>query len=155
MKKSPLQYALDLIAMRDRTVSEIRKKMLDKQISPDVVESTIQTLLDKKFLNDERFVHNYINSQKRQGRFGRFRIVQKMKMLGLSKELIDNSKSEMDRDSEGERARELAEKWLIKNSTKDKHYERLGRFLASRGFEIDVIKNILNEMLNNRKECNV
>ncbi len=129
-------------------MSEIRKKMLDKQISPDVVESTIQTLLDKKFLNDERFVHNYINSQKRQGRFGRFRIVQKMKMLGLSKELIDNSKSEMDRDSEGERAHELAEKWLVKNSAKDKQYERLGRFLASRGFEIDMIKNILNEMLN-------
>ncbi len=147
MKKTPLQYALDLIAMRDRSVAEIRKKMREKEIDSKIVEDVIQNLIDKKFLDDERFVKNYISSQKRQGRYGKFRIVQKLIRFGIGQELIDNIKSELDGKSEYDRAEELAEKWLQRNLQKDKLYEKLGRFLAGRGFEIDIVKEILGKVL--------
>ncbi|MFA7253055.1 MAG: regulatory protein RecX [Patescibacteria group bacterium] len=148
MKKSPLQYALDLIAMRDRTVAEIRKKMKEKEFLPEDIEATVQNLIDKKFLDDERFVENFIRSKQLGGKSGIFKIKFKLINLGINKDLIEKYLND-DEEWQYNNARELAENWLEKKQSVEpaKRYGRLGNFLAARGFSLSVIKKVLNELL--------
>jgi regulatory protein len=147
MKKTPLQYALDLVALRDRTEFEIRKKMAEKKFPEEEIIKTIDWLKDKRFIDDERFVDNYIKAQCSAGRNGCYKIKFKLNSLGINKELIEKYFSEVDSDDEKGRARELADRWIIKNENKDKKYEKLGRFLISRGFGIEVVQSTLGEVL--------
>lgn len=147
MRKSPLQYALDLVALRDRTEFEIKKKMGEKKFSEEEIIKTIGWLKDKKFLDDEKFADHYIKAQCSIARNGLYKIKFKLHSLGISKELIERYASQIDSDSELNRARELADKWLVKNINKDNKYEKLGRFLIGRGFEINVVREVLTTAL--------
>ncbi len=147
MKKSPLQYALDLVALRDRTEFEIKNKMTEKQYLGEEIIKTIEWLKDKKFINDERFVDNYVKDQCSLGRNGFYKIKFKLYSLGISKELIEKYCNEIDLDNEQNRAKELADKWLIKNESKDNKYDKLGRFLVGRGFEINIVREVLKQVI--------
>lgn len=147
MKKKPLEYALYLIELRDRSVGEIRQKMRMKNYEDEEIETTLRLLLEKDFLNDERLVTNIIRNNKEFGTKGKYKIRQKLIQLKISSDLVQQSLSEINSDDELSRAQELAEKWLAKKGRDDKTYERLGRFLAARGFEIDVVKSVLSDLL--------
>jgi len=147
MKKTPLQYALDLLALRDRTEAEMRKKMSEKDVPAREITSAILFLKSKDFLDDARFVKNYINSQRRQCRFGKYRILNKIKTLGVSGDLVAEAESELSFDDEFARAVEVGKKCLSKNIAAEKKYERLCRHLSSRGFGYDIIKKTVEELL--------
>jgi regulatory protein len=147
MKKSPLQYALDLVALRDRTEAEIRKKMTEKDIAASEIEEVISFLKEKSFLDDSRFVQNFINSQKRQGRFGKYRILNKLKTYGVAHDLVSEAENRLDADEESARAFEVGEKWLAKNTKNEKTYEKLCRHLSGRGFDYDIIKKTVDKIL--------
>jgi regulatory protein len=144
MKKSPLQYALDLIKLRDRTEFEIKSKMRQKGFDDEEIIKTINWLKEKIFLDDERFTKHYVKNAHLSGRSGKYKITFKLRTLGIDKELIDKY---VTTDSDYDNALDLGQRWVIKNVNKDKKYEKLGRFLLGRGFEIDVVKRVLDEVL--------
>jgi regulatory protein len=149
MEKSPLQYALNLLKLRDRTVGEIRDKMKQKGFEQAEIEVTINFLTEKGFLDDERFVTNFIRNKQQFGSAGKYKIKFKLEQLKVNRELINQKLAEVNPESEIERAKELAQNWLNKKQTvlPEKKYEKLGRFLVSKGFEIDIVKNVLHEAL--------
>lgn len=147
MKRTPLEYSLYLLQLRDRTEAEIRKKMKVKEFLAEDIEKTIKWLKEKDFINDERFVQRLVESQKSKIESGKRKIIFKMYKLGLNKELIDQYSGKVEVESELEKAEELAGRWLAKNAEKDKKYERLGRHLAGKGYEIDVIKEVLSKVI--------
>jgi len=158
MKKKPLEYALYLIEMRDRSVNEIRQKMEQKEYLPEDIEKTVQFLLDKDFLNDERFVESYIKQLQFRSQ-GIYKIRMQLARFGLERELIEEKLGEIDSEAEYEKAKELAINWMAKKGYSDasagastpeirrKKYEKVGRFLAGRGYSLDIVKKILNELL--------
>lgn len=158
MKKRPLEYALYLLELRDRTEGEIRQKMRMKKYETAEIEETVKFLKEKDFIDDERFVKNYITNKQAFGATGKYKIRQKLMLLHLDHKLIDENLAETDLVEEKERATELAKNWLAKKKghigtspdlslEKRGTYEKLGRFLATRGFEIDIVKDILQELL--------
>jgi regulatory protein len=146
LKKTPREYALYLIEMRDRSVFEIEKKMRDKGFAPSEIKETIKFLLEKQFLDDDRFVRNYVAMQVGSGRVGKQKLLFKLSSFKVDRGLIDKYVGEISKDDEYVRAEELAQSWLKKKSDtpREKIYERLGRFLLSRGFGYDIIKPILD-----------
>ena len=149
MKKKPLEYALYLLELRDRTEGEIRQKMSMKKYEPVEIEETVKFLKAKDFINDERFVKNYIANKQAFGTTGKYKIRQKLMLLRLDPKLIEENIAETNPEDEKIRATELATSWLAKKISipPEKRYEKLGHFLVSRGFEIDIIKNVLQELL--------
>lgn len=150
MRKTPLQYALDMITLRDRSEFEIRKKMTEKEYTAEEIASTVQWLKDKKFLDDERFVEHYVKYQLSIGRNGKQKIKLKLYQLGVNEELVHKYLSGND-DSEFENALCQAEKWLKRNTIEDKYKqkEKLCRFLMGRGFGYDVFRNIAEKLNKN------
>lgn len=146
---TPLEYALYLLKMRDRSIGEIRNKMQLKKIEPEKIEEVIKFLIEKDFLDDERFAKNYVRIQLGTGQIGKYKLKFKLQRLFVPKEIIDEVIGEIALGAEQEAAEVLAQKWLVKKKDvlPEKRYEKLGRFLLARGFEIDVVKKILSEVL--------
>jgi len=151
MKKKPLEYALYLLELRDRTEGEIRDKMRMKKYEQSEIEATIKFLTEKDFINDERFVRNLIRNNEEFGTKGKYKIRQKLIQLRVAPELIEASLSGINSDSELIRATELAKNWLTKQKTilPEKRYEKLGRYLVSRGFEWEIVKEAMEKTLKN------
>lgn len=149
MDNYPLNYALNLLKIRDRTIGELRDKMTRKGIEPAEIEKTIQFLIDKDFLNDERFVSNFIRNKQEFGTSGKYKIKYKLIQLKVDPQLIADKLAELNPEEEKARALVLAQNWLQKKQSvePEKRYEKLGRFLISRGFEIDVVREILTQVL--------
>ena len=147
MKYSPQNYALRLLELRDRTEAEIRKKMKEKGFLAEEIEKTVRWLKEKDFINDEKFAKRLVESQKSKVESGKRKVVFKMYKLGISKELIDKYSGDIVPEDELEKAKELAEKWLKKNTDKDNKYQKLGSHLAGKGYEIDIVKQVLSEVL--------
>lgn len=148
-QKTPLQCALDLLKLRDRSEFEIRKKMREKEFLPEEIDNTVKFLFDKKFLDDDRFTEIYVRSQRSIGRNGKVKIRMKLKNLGVADETINKYlSSDSENDDELENAQEVVKKWLRtkSNTPKEKIREKLFRHLAGRGFEYDVIMKVVNNI---------
>ena len=149
MNHSSLQYALNLLKLRDRTVGEIKDKMKQKGFENSDIIKAVEFLKDKDFINDERFVINYIRSKQSFGSAGKYKIKFKLEQLKVDRELIGRKLSEISPDDEESRAKELARNWLSKKQSvpAEKRYEKLGRFLIARGFEISIVRRALEDIL--------
>lgn len=145
MKKTPLDYALNLLKIRDRSEGEVRQKMKLKGFFVEEVDGVIKKLKETRLLDDARFVESYVRSQQNMGR-GIARIKFRLKCLKIDDELIKSHMSEISSEDEGQRADELACHWLQKKKVApEKRYEKLGRFLVTRGFEIGTVRKILDK----------
>ncbi|MEI6498341.1 MAG: regulatory protein RecX [bacterium] len=140
MKKTPLQYALDMISLRDRSEFELHKKMVRKEYSEEEIATTIEWLKDKKFLNDERFAEHFIKYQMSLGRVGKQKIKLKLYQLGVAEDLINKYLNDQG-ENELENAQIQAQKWLVRSKITDKYEQKnkLFRFLLGRGFNYDII----------------
>lgn len=144
MKKTPLEYALNLLKIRDRSEGEVRQKMKLKGFFADEAEAVIAKLKETKLLDDARFVSSYVRSQQNMGR-GLIRIKFRLQCLKIDDELIKSGLSEVSPEDETERAEELAKRWIKKNSSKENAKEKLIRFMMARGFDYGTIKQILEK----------
>lgn len=148
--KDPLTYALYLLELRDRSVGEIKAKMERKKFSSDEIKKTIDFLLSKKFLDDRKFTARFIKEKRDLQHWGNYRIKMELRKKRVSDEIIDELILDQSENSELETAREAADLWRRKNSNcpAEKVYQRLGGYLSRQGFSYDLVKTVIEDVLN-------
>ena len=141
-------YSLRFLSYRTRSEKEVREKLKTKQIEPQIIEKIIEKLKEKKFINDEEFARQWIESRLRFKPRSMNLIKRELLQKGVGGEIIDAQISNLQFSifNDLESAKKLAEKRIgrIKNLPKQKIYEKLGRFLASKGFNWDTIKKVID-----------
>lgn len=147
---TPKGYALFLLKLRDRSVGEIVKKMREKGFSEEDTEEAVSFLLDKSFLDDERFARNLIRQRMMMKPEGKYLLRQKLKAKFISDAIIEMTLSEIGDDSERDSAREVGKKWLLSHQrvSKEDRWKKLGAFLMRRGYDYEKVKSILDEIVN-------
>jgi len=140
---SALKSALYLLKIRDRSSEEIKSKLKSKGYDNEEIISAIKFLEEKKFVDDKKFAKSLVRSLSQKG-FGQIKIKWHLKKYFLSSENIDEALSDIDSEAEKELAINLAEKWLSKKEglERNKKYQSLGRYLASRGFNPYLINEV-------------
>ena len=161
-----LNRVLRFLSFRPRSEKEIRDYLIKKIKNPSnsvyrqkskiktdekIIESIISKLKEQKFINDTEFAQWWIEQRTkvkpRASRLIKFELKQK----GIAKELIDEVFKDKDFEtvSDFDKAIKLAQKRMVrlKNETPKKVYEKLGRFLASKGFDYDIIKKVIDQVL--------
>ncbi len=149
-------YSLRFLSYRPRSEKEVRDKLKSKKVEPFIIEKIIAKLIDKKFINDEEFAKGWIESRLRFKPRSLRLIKMELKQKGISKEIIEKMTNDegfpltgtgMIKDLDS--ARKLVEKRIerLKGLDRQKIYEKLGRFLASKGFNWDIIKKSIDEIL--------
>jgi regulatory protein len=130
--------AMDLLARREHSVAELRRKLLAKGYAQSAVEEQLQKLEQETLLSDQRFTESYVNFRSKKG-FGPLRIQQELKEKGISAALMEEHLD--NNDYWRNIAKEVREKRF--GTTMPKEYKdkaRQMRFLQYRGFSSEQLR---------------
>ena len=138
-------YCLWLLSRRAYTVKELRDKLVKKETKPEVIEQTLERLKERKFVNDADFAAMYVRS--RQTQKGPIALRRELFRKGVAEEVVGESLSALDEDTQTETAAELLVKnaWRFNKDDPRKNYAKAYAFLARRGFGSDVVKRAIEE----------
>jgi regulatory protein len=106
------------------------------------LDALLTSLDEQGWLSDTRAAESLLRTQ--SARSGHMRLKQQLQAKGLSSDLVGPSLKQL-RDTEPERALALWRKRFGAQPTDHKEFARQARFLASRGFEGDTIRQILQQ----------
>lgn len=149
-KKSAKLKIEQYCAYQERSQQEVRDKLYDMGLHQKEVEELISDLITNNFLNEERFSITYARGKFRMKQWGKIKIKQHLKLKKVSdycikkaiallpeKEYIETIQKIIEKKS-----RELKEKdaYILKN--------KIARHLASKGFEQDIVWDLLKEFEN-------
>jgi regulatory protein len=135
------QKALQFIHYRPRSVEETRRRLAKKGFSDEVVEATLEKLLEKNWLNDLDFCRQWIENRNTfRPRSDRL-LAYELRLKGVAEEEITQALETYGGD-ENELAYQAGIKKAKKcrDDTKADFLKKVGGYLGRRGFHYGVVK---------------
>ncbi len=132
--------ALDLLARREHTRAELRRKLAPHADDPGEVNELLDELSRRGWLSDARFAEALVH--RKQAKFGVARLARELRERGVAQGVIHEHLAKLEA-TELKRARQV---WQAKFGVLPedaKARARQMRFLQSRGFSLEVIGKIL------------
>ena len=149
MNKEALIKAASFCAYQERTHREVRRRLAELEILGDEAEGIITYLIENNYLNEERFARVFAGSKFRQKKWGRIKIRQELKMRGVSDYCLKAGMSEIDDDDYMVTLQTIIEKKSkdIRDSNKLIIKQKLVKFALSKGFENDLVFDVVRKFL--------
>ena len=151
------------LSYRPRSEKEVieylKKKSFFSKITEDkerqdleqVINSVVKKLKEQKFLDDREFAKWWIEQRSKVKPKALKFIIFELKQKGIEKDLIEEvlESKEFEIVSDFDKAFKLAQKRInrYRGETPKKAYEKMARFLASKGFDYDIIKKVIDQVL--------
>ena len=138
--------SLRFLSYRPRSELEVKDNLIKKKASPEIIEAVIARLKEYKFLDDLEFAQWFVKSRtSTKPKAGRI-IKMELKQKGIDEETIGDLKLTVD---DLDNAKKLVNKKMDKYEglKRQELYEKLGGFLARRGFNWDIIKKAIDETI--------
>ncbi len=146
-----LDRAIRILAMRDHSESELRRKLTQPVMTktgpepidapPEEVDKVVAWCLESRYLDDARFTRQFIASRGRKG-YGPARIRQELNQKGIGKEEIGSAMADCETDwsmaAREQAQRKFGEPLPVAFAEKVK----VQRFLLNRGYLMEDIQNI-------------
>jgi regulatory protein len=146
--------AVGLLSRREHSRKELERKLSPHAESPESLAEVLDALTREGWQSDARFIQGWVH--RKASVQGADRIVRDLKQHGMTPEAIATVQLDL-KTTEFERAQAVwARKFLGKQSAlsapsqgssqmTQAEYAKQGRFLASRGFSMDVIHRVLKQ----------
>ena len=151
--------ALRLLATRPRTEHEIRARLRRKNVPDIQIDRVTSELEAAGMLNDEEFARMYVRNALALKPSGIQRLRQKLRLLGVERETVEDVLREYDQDVDLEaEAMKAARQYLQRHRSGQaaadrlRLKKRLTAFLARRGFAWDEISSTVQRALNGDPE---
>lgn len=139
-------YALAIayLGAKPRTRKAIGQYLGRKELQEDNIEYALNRLESEQLVDDEQYARQFATSRMRSGQKGRLMIRQELQQRGVPKQVAAEAVTELDRESELDAAKTLAEKKsrTIKGDMKQRKAKLMG-FLMRRGFPGDVVREAI------------
>lgn len=135
--------ALRLLATREHSREELRRKLASRAGEADDVEAVLDRVREAGFQSDERFAECFVRS--RGERFGADRLRRELAERGVAPELVADALEGSLSADEIARARAVWVRKFGQVPQDPKDWARQARFLQSRGFSGEVIRKLLKE----------
>jgi regulatory protein len=134
-------------AYQERAQQEVRDKLYDFGLHKEEVEQLLTRIISEGFVNEERFAISFANGKLNQLGWGRVKIRYALKAKKVSDYCIKKAINSLD---ENKYIQILEDAFHKRNKMeKEKHplkrKYKLMSYLASRGFEQDLIATIIKE----------
>lgn len=135
--------AVGLLSRREHSRLELERKLAPHAESPEALAKVLDELTKAGWQSDVRFTQGWVH--RKAPNHGLTRIVQDLKSQGISLEAIASVRSEL-KETEFSRAKAVwSRKFSASPSPRSQaEYAKQGRFLASRGFSMEIIRRVLN-----------
>lgn len=148
-EKVGLAKAENYCAYQERSQQEVRDKLYEWGLYPNQVENIITRLIENNFLNEARFAVAYATGKFRQKGWGKIKIKQGLKLKKVSEPLIKKALNSIDGDDYLQMLNRIIEKKsaTITEKLPYKRRYKLQQYAMSRGFEGDLVSDVLKEMV--------
>tara|TARA_R110002051_G_scaffold56285_2_gene104579 strand:- start:12288 stop:12758 length:471 start_codon:yes stop_codon:yes gene_type:complete len=136
-------------AYQERCHKEVRSKLMEMRMIPQVVDTIIVHLITHNFLNEERFAKSFVRGKFRIKKWGKVRLVRELKFRDVSKYSIDTALQEIDLDDYFDTLDALVQKRIDQVTEKNiyKKKKKIADYLLYRGWESHLIYEKINEHL--------
>ncbi len=141
------QKAMMFINYRPRSIEETRRRLAEKGFSAEVVEATIEKLLEKGWLNDYDFARQWIENRNTfRPRSSRV-LAYELRLKGVADDEITQALEDFGGD-ETELAFQAGQKKAqqCRNEEKNDFFKKVGAFLGRRGFNYEVVKPVVERL---------
>lgn len=139
-----------LCAHQEKCQFDIYKKLFDWGFNQDERDQLISHLISYNFINEERFASAFTSDKFKIKKWGRIKIKSHLKAKQISEYSIKKGLLEIDSTDYWNTVIYLANKKIKEVSTKqDGIWEKKGkiyRYLASKGFESELINEAISEL---------
>jgi len=144
------RHALDALAGRDRTVTELRRRLAARKLPQPIIATVLERLRDQGLLDDRRYAREYVQRQGARRGLGPAALRAKLAQLGMAPSLVDEALSEELPDGRQESiAQALARQRLSRLRSTDRRdlRPRLYQFVVRRGFDPDLAARAVETVL--------
>ncbi len=131
------QRALEWVLTRPRSEREVRDYLKRKETK--LVDSIVQQLISKGYVDDRRFAEFWVENRFVKKGVSRRRLMMELRQKGISQEIIDEV---IDGRDESEEIRKM----IMRKKNKYTE-EKLMQYLCRQGFKYDKVKEVLDDYL--------
>ena len=141
-----LKRAAELCSSQEQCTSHIRQKLSSWKVSEQDAEKILHVLIKEKFLDDQRYANFYVRDKFRFNGWGKVKLTMMLRQKELPGTIIEEALNQIDPELYKQKCEHLiSEKAAsLKESNQFKRKGKLFRFAAQRGFESDLIHQILS-----------
>lgn len=139
---------------QERSHQEVRNKLYELGAKKTEVEEIIAQLIEKDMLNEERFAKAIARGKFRLKKWGRVKISNQLKQHKISEYCIKAAMKEITPEEYDHTLNKIAEKkWAELDGEKSKWIKqyKLNRYLMQKGYESDLVKDVMNKLINAAK----
>jgi len=140
--KSLRQRALDYLAKREYAYAELGKKLKTYAEESDDINAILDDFKTRGWLSDARFTEQLVHA--RRAKFGSARVAHELREKGVADALIVDAVAKI-KAGELDNAREVCRKKYLHSPQTREEWAKQARFLQSRGFGFDTIKQVLSQ----------
>lgn len=148
LKSALEERAIGYLVRREYSREELKQKLLPFASEDEPLDSLLDKLTAKGFLSDSRYTQQIIFA--RQKKFGLLRIHHELRDKGIAPALIDEALLEL-RGSEASRALNVWQRKFGTLPTDAKERAKHFRFMQSRGFAVETIQAVLQQVAESEK----
>ena len=146
-----LALAFRYLALRPHSEKEVTDYLKKKKFPQEVEDNVLAYLKEHRLVDDEEFARWFVDQRTRVKPKGIHVIRLELKQKGIAEEVIERVFKTPDSDTKPqvEIAQKLVESRLSRYShlSKQEIYQKLGAFLARRGFDWETIRRALDATL--------
>ena len=146
-----LDRAIRILAMRDHSEQELRRKLaapvMSKNgpealdVTPEELEQVVAWCIENRYLDDNRFVGQFIASRSRKG-YGPARIRQELSQKGIARQAVEQAMRECDIDWVSLAREQAQRKYGEPLPSAFAEKVKIQRFLLYRGYLMEDIQEI-------------
>ncbi|WP_107039607.1 regulatory protein RecX [Brumimicrobium mesophilum] len=134
-------------AYQDRCHHEVYNKLRDYGLDDEDTNALLSHLISYQFLDEQRFADSFVSGKHRIKKWGKNKIVAHLKQKRISARIIQDALKEIDQKEYLDMIHSLAlQKWKTKRGTNFEIKIKVQRFLISKGYEFDLIYNVLEDI---------
>lgn len=148
-REQALNSLMALCARAEKSTGDARRLMSGWGVKLEEQEQGLEQLIKERFIDDERFATLYIREKSRLSGWGGYKIRGELSRKGISKEIIEEQMSQLDREEMRERLRQMIERRLrtVKYSSKYQLRDKLMRYGASLGYDFEMVREVISEAI--------
>ena len=148
-----MEKAYSYLAVRSRSVDELRRYLKKKKYSDKHIEETLDQMKGRGYLNDFDFSLSFVKDKMRSGKSGKDVIIRDLYRKGIGRNIIYNVIRESGADIPDEDSLyELALKKYRSVEDKENSFMKVSNFLRGRGFDYDSITRVLRRIKKDYEE---
>ena len=143
--------AFRYLSYRERTATEIRRRLSRDDYPPNVIEDVIHDLEKSGYVNDRAFAIKYAEGRFEARGYGPMRIRSDLRRKGVKRAAVEDALEEVysENDAVLERARQMGDKrWSQLSNEADalKRKKKVYDYLARRGFAFEMVRRVVEEL---------